>query len=125
MKDSSNVTPLTEEEQWAMFRNITLQTRARKAEELPPFIQRIERDEDNVTFYVTFTESLDMDKRAAVIEDILSEHKDEYIARAQWTRTGKLMICLRKPRRDVHPDSRRLFRGFVGLTASQAFRTHR
>jgi DNA-directed RNA polymerase alpha subunit len=124
MKDSAGVTPLTRAEQWEKFAEMTRRARAKRKkeeDELLPFVQQIERDEDNVTFYVTCTESLSRDKWDSVVSGILAEYRDIYIAHAQKTSTNKLLVRLKRPRRDVDPDSRRLVRCFVGLIASKAF----
>lgn len=80
-KDERPVRQLTREEQFAIAKEITLRTRAKNGNQWPSFISNVERNEDNMTFYVSFTDSLSRDKWEALVEVILSSNK-EYFAYA-------------------------------------------
>lgn len=115
-KDERPVSPLSRAEQIALFRGMTAKTR----QKLPPFIQAVEREEDNCTFFITFTEVLSRPKCDRLVDTVMAEHRN-YVSHAQWTTTGKLLVRLRKPRRDIEPDSRRAARCDIAIIASQIF----
>lgn len=110
------VTPLTRNQQIALFKAMT----ARRNNRLPPFIKAIEKEEDNCTFFISFTEEISPDQADKIVCAIKDDHWD-YVCHAQWTKTNKLMIRLRKPRRDHEPDSRRAARCDIVTIASEIF----
>jgi hypothetical protein len=111
-----SVRKLTAAEQIALFRAMS----AKKKKALPPHISMVERHEDNSTFFISFSEAINLLQQNKIITIINQEHSD-YISSVCWTKTNKLMIRLRKPRRDIEPDSRRAARCDIAKIASEIF----
>ncbi len=122
MKDESGVpNKLTREEQFALAREMTLRKRAKEQQALPEHIAAIERDADNCTLYITFTGVVSKLHSDLIVSTVLCEHSKDYVAHAQWTTTGKLLVRLKTPARLFNSDSRRAARCDIGIIASQIF----
>lgn len=118
--DAGKPKPLTRAAQIALFWQMTEKKRAK----LPEHVARVERDEDNVTFYITFVDAPSSPVGNVIADRMKCEHKD-YVLHAQWTTTNKLLVRLRRPRRDIEPDSRRAARCDIAEIASQIFSSGR
>jgi hypothetical protein len=114
--DTGKPKPLTRAEQFALFRQMTEKKKAR----LPEYVASVEREEDNATFFITFNKATSSDIGNAIAKIIMSDHSD-YVSHAQWTTTDKLLVRLRRPRRDIEPDSRRAARCDIAVIASEIF----
>ncbi len=119
MKDSTSVTPLTEEEQWVLFRTITLRTRAKKEAELPPHIKDIRFDgSKDGLLTIDLCYGLRLGRQDIIRERLLREH-DDYLCDAIWNKSGDQILFVLKSSPKHDPNRRRRARGDLPTILSE------